>query len=960
MSNVHRTQTVMFRMKNYHTRHSSPSDAASDHYNAWRLCRCVSLAAITVLLLIVWSARSFAGTLHGQVTTKNGRTSIVGANVSLKGTRYGGVTDGDGNFTVPLLPSGTYTVVVSMLGYLKQERAGIVMPADASAVSSNYVLVETAISIGEVVVLGRANGELETTGRMMEKEANNIVNVITAQAIERSTDRTAADVLQRVSGVSLVRDSQGEGRYVIVRGLEQRYNNTLVDGIKIPSPESKDRFVPMDIFPSSLFQSIEVTKALTPETAGDAIGGSTNMTFRDAPDRFTLKLSASAGYNSGLLTNKLTTFDRTAINVLDPDRMNGMVSDTDPTKLLGPRAAVTANDFTINNLKFIDKQAPPDGMYSAVVASRFFENILGVIASGSYQNSYGRSQTDAFQMTEDINSRDADGVYIPYLDTYSHTVYSSNKTRIGATVKVDYIMDIDQQLALSYLYLRQEEALSRYSSSTALNVPSEASNYEPSYRSALRIQNISNVTLIGNHFTKSPVSFQWTLNYTDATQDRPDEAALNLKVSHDFHGNVITGLHNVTHSWRKNDDKQYLGKTDVNFRITPDGMHALRMGVVVQHLSRVNFQNDYNMNPAILGTGQTGVFTIIDSAKLVPIGLGGNAVFGFQNYNASETVVGSYLQYTLAVGDLQILGGARLENADDRYFTMAPATAGRNEAKIHTTDVLPGIHFRYRFTPEHIGRISITRSMSRPSYFDLVPAQNRQDAESSTGNPDLRAPHSTNIDLRYEYYPNPMEQFSLGVYSKNISDPIEDSFKPGGVNVNTKGNGNSAHVYGAEVVVVHRFGDFGCAFNYSYAYSETQTTKFVHFINADGENTYTSFEQKRPLQSQSDHVGNIIISYDNIDWGMKANVSYNYTGRRLKAVNTWDGYDMYQKPVGYTDVSVEQSILDNVVVSLKGTNIFNSVAEIEIPTGESVHHDTFTIQRDINNVKVTFGIRYNL
>ena len=251
-----------------------------------------------------------------------------------------------------------------MLGY-EQYESKVVLPEDIAEVVLEIYLKESPIGVGEVVVRARANRELEAAGIRKEFESNNIINVITAQTIERSTDRTATEVLQRVSGLSIIKQN-GEGHAVVMRGLTQQYNNTLVDGIKIPSPESKDRFIPLDIFPSSLFKRIDVTKSLTADLPGDAIGGTTDLVIRRAPESFILQVSAATGYNSSVQNNPFMTFDASTVQELDPDRLHHIVDQENPTAFTKDaygRLTVSPSDFSVNNLKFTYKNSPIDGLY---------------------------------------------------------------------------------------------------------------------------------------------------------------------------------------------------------------------------------------------------------------------------------------------------------------------------------------------------------------------------------------------------------------------------------------------------------------------------------------------------------------------------------------------------------------------------------------------------------------------
>ncbi len=317
--------------------------------------RRIQLIIVAFLLVTLSIGTVYAGSIRGTIFARETNEPLPGANIFLKGTGFGAASDQFGVFTIDHVPKGEYSLHIRLLGYKKREIDHFKIESDTTTVTLDIRLEESPLSVGEVVVQARANRELESSGIRSEIEAKNIISVITAQTIERSTDRTAADVLQRVSGLSIIRDN-GEGRYVIMRGLEQQYNNTLVDGIKIPSPESKDRFVPLDIFPSALFERIEVTKALTSDLAGDAIGGTTNLIFRTAPESFILTTSAAMGYNSAFGNNPLSTFNAKAVPELDPDRLHHTVTDADPTAELAPRYHTSVSDFTVGDLKFASKK----------------------------------------------------------------------------------------------------------------------------------------------------------------------------------------------------------------------------------------------------------------------------------------------------------------------------------------------------------------------------------------------------------------------------------------------------------------------------------------------------------------------------------------------------------------------------------------------------------------------------
>jgi len=921
-----------------------------------RSVRTLAIMFFTVLFMSIM----YAGSIRGIVHAKGTNEILIGTNLMLKKTELGTVSDLNGFFKIEKIPKGEYSLHVRMMGYKKMEIDHIKIDSDTSVVIEDVFLEEKPVDMAEIVVQGRANQELEASGVRSEFEANNIINVVTAQTIERSTDKTAAEVLQRISGLSLIKNN-GEGRYVIMRGLEQQYNNTLIDGIKIPSPESKDRFIPLDIFPSALFERIDVTKSLTPDLPGDAIGGTADLIFRSAPESFVFNISAATGYSSSLIHNTISIFDPSTVPELDPERLHGRASDADPTTLLGPIYKTSASDFTINNLKFINRPAPPDGLYSLVIGNRFFDKQLGIIAAGSYQDTYNVTQTEVYTLDENVNNN-----YAPYDATRDDRTYGSHKMRSGATVKADFIMAIDQQLSATFIYLNQVEDLTMHGLSATVFGSKGGSPFTYTNESALRKQTIANYTLSGEHFTSQPISLRWMANYSDAIQDRPDDADYTLLGKYDKHGNPPTtfGFGNIYHSWRKNDDKQYLGKADISWKLTENGMHTIQSGASYIDLKRVNFQNDYQLNASIQKNGSTQTFTELDSMQVTPFGYYGTAVFGYQNYKAHEGLWSGYVEYVLNTNSIQILTGVRWEQATDQYWTAAPIKQGPITGPTSDTakfiDLLPSMHIRYAIDPENIFRLSISGTMSRPSYFDLVPAQDRGDVNTTQGNPNLKPAHATNVDLQYEYVTSTTNQISIGAYAKRITDPIEDEISGAITSTRSKGNGNPADVYGVEESSIVHFGNFGISENFTYVYSRITDEVYSVAIDNQGNNVTTYFQRTRPLQSQSPVLANATLLYDNSQWGTGLRISYNYTGRRLSAVNNEDGHDIYEDAVGDMDCAADQEILPGLKVSIKLSNLLNSKIVEEVPTGKMMVHPTLFVQQDTNKLRGTVGISFRL
>ena len=172
---------------------------------------------------------------------------------------------------------------------------------------------ETNRSLSEVVIKSNFNGSTDAKAMEIERFSANVVNVLGSRAMELAPDVTVGNIVQKISGVTVERNSSGEGQYAILRGMDKRYNYTLVNGIKIPSPDNKNRFVPLDLFPSEILSRIEVNKSLTAELEGDGIGGAVNLVMKDAPARRLLTANLSTGYNALYLNRDFLSFNHGSI-----------------------------------------------------------------------------------------------------------------------------------------------------------------------------------------------------------------------------------------------------------------------------------------------------------------------------------------------------------------------------------------------------------------------------------------------------------------------------------------------------------------------------------------------------------------------------------------------------------------------------------------------------------------------
>jgi outer membrane receptor protein involved in Fe transport len=872
---------------------------------------------------------AFAQTIRGKVFDSHTGEPLVGANVTLQQTHYTTNVQLDGSFTFKHVPAGKYGLVVSTIGYLPSKPVIVESTNGHDVTDLSIAMTQTSMTMQEVQVTTAGGAGSDNHARRLEQNAVMVENLLSARTIELSPDITVANAIQRVSGVTIARDNTGDGRYAIIRGMDQRYNSTLVNGVKIPSPDDKYRFVPMNLFPSEMLERLEIIKALTPNMEGDAIGGVMNLVMKSAPDHFLLTANVSGGYSTIFSDRPFTAFLHSGIN------------KQSPAEIHGNNYAASPADFTTSNLQFYNKSNPINSTYGVTVGDRFAGGKLGIILSGSYQSLFkgtisDRLVPDAQPLpTPQPNSLNPSDSYVRQFNTLTQ--------RFGLQNKIDYIFNRKNKISLFNMYVHQDQYESRFtpdSSTAGLNSTATETTMSPEYRSTWQIQNIYNGTLQGDHELSNRVSVNWSGVYSRAKQEVPDQATYNWNefVYRDSKGNIDslfnyipTGTSNiVTHRWLHNTDKDLAGYANLTYK--PTIFHhdvEFMTGGLYRYKTRNNYNNEYKLQATL--NGNKDPFTNIQSVPLYFQATGQNqGINTAQNadtYTAHEKVGAGYIQAKfMALRSLQVLGGVRVENTQEDYTTALPVTfpVGQS-ATIHYTDVLPSVHFKYLLAPNQNIRLSYFKSISRPGFGDLVPyPDNSNDEFTYQGNPYLKHVRADNLDLRYELFQGLSDQLLVGAFYKKLVNPIEyyvtNIFGPSSLYILPQ-NSSPATNFGFEGVYTKFFGMFGVSANYTYTHSRVTTSKRVIAETQTAGIQTTNENQTRPLQGQADNIGNLSLLFKDQKLGLDIQLAFSYTGTRIAQVSPYYGLDIWAKPFSQLDLSLEKRITKHFVFFGKINNL---------------------------------------
>jgi len=938
---------------------------------------------LSIFFIAIFNMASSAQTIKGKVTDAATGEPLVGATVKLEDTKFATIVNLDGSFTFKNIPAGNYKVKVKFTGYAESNEIKITLKPGEEVKAIDFRLKTESKELSSVVVSAGRNAVTDDGARGLEQRAEVVQNILSQKAIEISPDVTVANSLQRVSGVSIQRSSSGEGRYAIIRGMDQRYNSTLVNGIKIPSPDDKFRYVPLDIFPSDILERLEVIKALTPSMEADAIGGVMNLVMKSAPSKKTLKLFIAAGENILFNDRPFATFNHSVINKKDPAAINGNTY------------IATDKDFPRENLDQHQKSNPINLQAGFTFGNRFFNKKLGFLFAASFQNNF-RGSNSIF------NVIDAQPTYRRNLtvngvlgNNYNNSAkfgdanireYSTQNKRIAINNKWDYRFNDKNKISLFNLFVRMDEYQARYTVDT--NVATNPGQITFNTRSRWQIQSIYNSTLQGDHQLKSYLKINWSAVYSFAKQQIPDQAdfnTTNVAVNGILQQpqNYVKGMSRI---WTNNTDKDFAGY--LNFIYAPkifDKKTELSIGGLYRHKNRDNYYNTYSLS----GNGSTQNYTDIYKANYSfnPAGAGAANLTTPNTYTLTEEITAGYAQFKImATSKLQVLGGVRIEYTNQHYNTAAPETYNLKYGRIWYTDVLPSLHLKYEINKKQNIRLSYFNSLVRPGFFEITPyyLDATEDQYAAQGNPTLKHTTADNFDLRYELFPGGADQVLAGVFYKKIDNPIETSFYnkliTGGNSgtstaILTPQNFGNATNYGFELVATKYFGKFGINANYTYTHSAITTNKNYLFydttLNPNRGNTKV-IDQTRPMQGQANHIANVSLLVKDPKIGLDVQLAFVYTGEKLAQVSSYYELDTWQSPYSQLDFSFEKRIIKHLTFYGKINNLTNSKTRFfvkqpyvlentlnRIP-GQDDPENSIFVQRDVYKLSFLAGLRFKL
>lgn len=880
------------------------------------------ISALLFVLFVFFAAYSKAATIKGRVLDALNGEPLPGASLLVIEMNKGVAAASDGSFRIPGLKPGEYQIQISFIGYETTLLKVIIVEKD-EVIERTVELSNTGTELEEVEIRARAQGITLALSR--QEAAPNIMNIVEAEQIQSFPDLNAADALARVSGISVQRD-QGEGKYIQIRGTPANFTNFNVNGVQLPSPETGMRTVGMDIINSSQIQTLEVSKVLTPDMNADAIGGNVNLvTKRATTTQPEINALAAIGYNNlrdtdngelqfsygnregriGFLVNgnymytnqgadniefnyeKGVFFGDTGVDNYHIQYDNVQLRHYELTRQRTGLSTTIDYNFDEHSLIYVS------GMFNRYIDDetrrRKVYNLDDATSEKSYL--YGGIQHDVRHRTQ-IQNLSVISIGMEHKFNWANIDYEFAWTR--ATEEQPDRLEAEFSNVGEAIFIRFDRSDPEYPKATFPN-PDNA-------LSATDYENFEFDKLILEEHLSEDINLNYKLNVQIPYKKGKNEGFVKF-------GSIIR-----TKDKTRNIVSQSYAAYFEQSRIYPLPGPPLTLTRVTDDFRDDNLLNQGYVMEAMPNADKMREF-FEEYGNLFVFGDEGitetrELTFG-EDYVATEDVYAYYAMAQQHIGKLMVLGGLRYEQTDITYQgnTITKISSGYFDSLYSNYDSrtqafwLPNIQFKYTLNKGTNIRAALTYSYARPNFDEVIPYRETvENDEISYGNPNLKYPEATNIDILAEKYWNGLNMVSGGVFYKKIDnfifnnqffgyegDPRESNFDRYLIKVPL--NGIEANVRGFEIQSQQmlRFlpgftKNFGVFLNYTYTDSDAlmQQRKSANDFTGDiifGGDYDVFFEsdgtERITLPGQAKHSLNMAFFYDTPKLYLKISANYN-------------------------------------------------------------------------------------
>ena len=875
---------------------------------------------LSIVFLFVISSSLFAqkSRIVGKVTNSKNE-GLASVTVKLSGAATAMTrTDVDGRFSFVVEVQKKYTLTLSYVGYQEKTIEEVTVAKAGEEETVNIVLNEggkvlTDVAVKTTTRSTTAKGETVNALITFQKNTNTVASVISGEAIKRSPDKNTGEVLKRTPGASIQ-----EGKFLIVRGLAERYNLALLNGVQLGSTEPDRKAFSFDLIPANMIDNIVINKAFVPELPGEWAGGLIQVNTKDIPTKNFFNIQIGSGFNNQAVQGNFYEHKGGKTDYLGID---------DGTRSL-PAAYTTKSAF--DALPNADKTFIGSSMqnsWNPIAASGltrlngqfqmsagFTKDLNGTKKiAGIFAMNYNKSARHMIGTNSGFNFV-GDGSYTTDFD-FDDNRYS-NDLLWGGLGNVTFQLNNNNKISAKTLFNINATDFT----SLRTGIEGNGNQFFDStrgYEYGFKQNTFWNSQITGEHNIKPNIlKFKWYGSFTILDSYTPDQRRLYYLKNNSAVTNPYTALLSNVLSQKSGNrlyqnlnDYIYIGGADLAYTFNALGSkQTLKGGYLFQVKDRLFDAKPFSIylprdNAAIRLLGPENIFAPsnfgrgqVNSNLLAFDAIKGN----IYRYLANTILNAGYVQLDNQLGNkLRVIWGVRVEDYDQLIGSVYKSDPRHNYSRV--TDFLPGLNATYKLNNLTNLRLSASQTVVRPEFRELATFQYYDfDLNAAVqGLPNLERTKITNLDLRYELYPASGEVITIGAFYKYFDKPIEMvyNFGVGGSSTFNFANPNSANAYGFEFEIRKKL-DFSQTFK---NFTLQANGSYISSRVKDG-----NLLLDRPLQGQSPYLINFSALYDLPEKGFSATLLFNQIGRRVTFVGSLDQPDIYESSRPVFDFQVSK------------------------------------------------------
>ncbi|HRI84393.1 MAG TPA: outer membrane beta-barrel protein [Ignavibacteria bacterium] len=875
-------------------------------------------------LFFLYTSDIYSQSISGKVSDFSNSDPLIGAVVKISGTSIGTLTDYDGTYLLESLSPGNYELEISYIGYttLKIKNASV---AKGENKVINVTLKVDGLTTEEITVESSPTLSNEQSLLTEQKNSSKIQDGISEQQIKRAPDASASDVLKRVIGVNIV-----DNKYVFIRGTSERYNNTTLNGVEVPSTEADKKSFSFDLFPSKLLENIIIAKSFTPDLPGNFSGGLVQLNTKDFVDQMIINFETGGSYLNGT-TSKGNYYSYNAgqekllfFNSGIDDGGRSIPSNFPSEKFTGKN---NYGKTLRNNWMQENRKAPVNGGFQLSLGNRFniADNPLGVLFSYTYRNGFENSDIQRNEYNSDTTT------LINYKGRSSkYTVLN------GGLFNLNYKAGNNNKFSFKNTYsINSEDYTQFYEGQYKVVADYDRKLYGTEFieRSLLSSQ------ISGSHYISnlSSLNINWNASYSESDRNEPDTKTTFYQRELGTEDPFFTPLTTIPSAnvgqrfySKLKDIKRNFG-TDFEMKFLKTGKRnfsKIKLGTFAVGTDR-NFEAR-NFAPANAGSFMIGFEPLetifgeqnIDSTKLYYVEITDKS----DKYAAVENLYAGYLMFDIPLDRLRVIAGLRYEYNEQKLNGFIRQTGEPINVNHRNNDYLPSVNLTYSLNDKSNIRISASQTVSRPELREIAPFAfiDFTTEGQLAGNPELEESLIQNYDVRYEMFPDAGEIISLSLFYKHFNQPIEKIIVPTlqiPIPSYTFGNAKEGAVnYGLEIELRKKLGFISRSLNNLTFNANLSLVNSK--VNLEGLQTAVS-EKERRLQGQSPYTINTGLFYDNYELGISANLLYNRFGDKISEVGRSGFYDVMEKGRDQLDLSISKTFFENFEAKFAVKDLFN-------------------------------------